>query len=185
MDEINDVIVKISEQLKEKGFGTYSDFTIHEPYTTGIDYSYLYVSYFKKIDDIIQLVKNDKSDEKWIVFVASKSMGDKILKDLEEKKVTVTFVHANTSKEDKEKINIATESKFNSKVLICTKCLDNGVNIKDDNVKNLVIMTYDKTTFIQEIGRRRLNINEAPEINLFIPMYIWLCFAKSRKENLK
>lgn len=183
MDEISLAIQKMSEELKNKGFGSYANFTIYPPYTTGIDYSYLDVSYFKKIKDIIQLIKNDTTDEKWIIFVTSKSMGEKILEDLEKKKVTATFIHANTSKEDKEKINIATKSKFNSKVLICTKCLDNGVNIKDNEVKNLVVMTYDKTTFIQEIGRRRLNIKDAPQVNLFIPMYTKKVFQGKIDEN--
>lgn len=185
MDEISLAIEKMSEELKKKGFGSYSNFTIHKPYTTGIDYSYLNVMYFKQIKDILQLIKNDTTDEKWIIFVTSKSMGEKIVEDLEEKKVTATFIHANTSKEDKEKINIATKSKFNSKVLICTKCLDNGVNIKDNEVKNLVVMTYDKTTFIQEIGRRRLNIKDAPQVNLFIPMYTKKVFQKKIDENFQ
>ncbi|MCX0413780.1 hypothetical protein, partial [Clostridium perfringens] len=47
---------------------------------------------------------------------------------------------------------------------------DNGVNIKDDKVKNLVILAYDKVTFIQELGRKRFNILNAPIINLYIPM---------------
>ncbi|NRT32625.1 hypothetical protein BJV38_004790 [Clostridium beijerinckii] len=185
MDEVNGVIEKMSEKLKEKGFGTYSDFTIHTPYTTGIDYSYLNVQYFKQIKDIVQLIKNDKTNDKWIIFVTSKEMGEKVLNDLEEREITAKFIHANTSNKDAEKVRITSESKFNSKVLICTKCLDNGVNIKDEMVKNMVIMTYDKCTFIQEIGRRRLNIKDAPEINLYIPMYYKKTFQGKIDENYK
>ncbi|XZJ40580.1 hypothetical protein ACSXCW_02740 [Clostridium perfringens] len=54
--------------------------------------------------------------------------------------------------------------------MITTKCLDNGVNIKDKKVKNLVILAYDKVTFIQELGRKRVNILNTPIINLYIPM---------------
>ncbi|EGT0014184.1 hypothetical protein I9Y33_002068, partial [Clostridium perfringens] len=38
----------------------------------------------------------------------------------------------------------------------------------DDKLKNIVVMTLDRTTFIQEIGRVRIDIENAPEINLFI-----------------
>lgn len=183
MDEVNGVIEKMSEKLKEKGFGTYSDFTIHKPYTTGIDYSYLNVKYFRQIKDIIQIIKNDKTDDKWIIFVTSKEMGERILKDLKEREIKATFIHANTSDKDAEKIRITSESRFISKVLICTKCLDNGVNIKDNMVKNMVIMAYDKCTFIQEIGRRRLQIKDAPQINLYIPMYYKKTFQGKIDEN--
>lgn len=66
--------------------------------------------------------------------------------------------------------SIINNSKFNRKVLIATKTLDNGINIKDNKVKNIVIMAWDKITFIQMLGRRRVNIEDADTVNLYIPL---------------
>jgi len=169
MDEVDKIIDKQAEKHKTNGFGNYSKFEVH-PYTTGIDYSYLDINYFINIKDIIQLIKNDKTTDKWMIFVTSKSKGEFIEKELNESKITATFIHANIGNND-EKKRITAECKFNSKVLISTKCLDNGINIKDESVRNMVVMAYDKTTFIQEIGRVRFRIDNAPTINLYIPMF--------------
>ncbi|HBI37937.1 MAG TPA: hypothetical protein DDY71_09860, partial [Spirochaetia bacterium] len=48
------------------------------------------------------------------------------------------------------------------------KTLDNGINIEDEELKNIVIMAYDKTTFIQMLGRKRIDINNAQTVNLYI-----------------
>lgn len=142
-----------------------SDSKIHT-YSTGIDYSYLDVKYFDDIKNIATIIKNDKTDEKWIVFISSKKQGDKLKELLDNSDVSNSFITANTKTE--ESLNITKDSTFNCKVLISTKCLDNGVNIKDKNLKNLVVIATDKTTFIQEIGRVRFKINDAPNINLYI-----------------
>jgi hypothetical protein len=181
MDEVEDIIKKQAEKHKTIGFGSYSNFEIHD-YQTGIDYSYLNVNYFKNIKDIIQIIKNDKTDEKWIVFVTSKTRGEEIENKLKESNIFATFIHANTG-DNEEKKKITAECKFNSKVLISTKCLDNGVNIKDETVKNIVIMAYDKTTFVQEIGRVRFKIDDAPTIKLYIPMFSTTVFSGKISEN--
>lgn len=100
------------------------------------------------------------------VFVTSKSNGKDILDKLTNYNISSELIISGTN--NKESKNITTESKFNCKVLITTKVLDNGVNIKDVDVKNLVVMANDKTTFLQEIGRIRFRIDNAPNINLYI-----------------
>ena len=45
---------------------------------------------------------------------------------------------------------------FSCKVLISTSILDCGVNIVDDAVQNIVIFEIEKTTFIQMLGRVRV-----------------------------
>ena len=138
-------------------------------YSTSKDYSYLNVKYYKSIKTIQNLIKNDNTENKWLVFVSSKSKGTEIKKALLEGGITAEFIYANAKNKEKELIRL--NSKFNCKVLITTKALDNGVNIKDELVKNIVVESWDKTTFLQEIGRLRFNINNAPTINLFIPTF--------------
>lgn len=138
---------------------------VHE-YTTGIDYSYLNVKYFNKISLISKLIKNDQSEDKWMIFVTSKKHGTTLQRELDNCGISSTFIYSGSKTKDGKMIT--NTGKFESKVLISTKCLDNGVNIVDEKVKNMVVMAFDKTTFIQEIGRRRFNINNAPTINLYI-----------------
>ena len=166
MDEIAKVIEKGFMLNLECAFGTSKNSSIYT-YSTDKDYSYLDVKYYKNIKSIEQLIKNDKSEAKWIIFVSSKSKGKAVEKQLNEYKVNCTFVYAGMSNDEKKMIT--NDSKFKSKVLITTKALDNGINIKDRSVKNIVVESWDKTTFIQEIGRVRFKINDAPTINLFIP----------------
>lgn len=162
MAEVAKAIDKVAEEYK---LDIFKKNRIHT-YSTGIDYSYLNTKYFTKISDIITLIKNDKSNDKWLIFVTSKSDGKDILNKLTSYNISSELIVSGTN--NKESKTITNESKFNCKVLITTKVLDNGVNIKDNAVKNLVVMANDKTTFLQEIGRIRFRIDNAPNINLYI-----------------
>lgn len=136
-------------------------------YTTGIDYSYLNPKYFISNKDIVNTIINDKdSDDKWIIFVTGKLMGEKIKEELNEKGISSKFICSGSK--DKEFENIINGNRFDCKVLVSTKVIDNGINIKDPQVKNIVVMSYDRTTLIQEIGRVRINIGNQPSINLYI-----------------
>jgi superfamily II DNA or RNA helicase len=135
-------------------------------YSTGIDYSYINPIYFKNdIDIIINSIKNDKSNEKWLVFVSNKEQGRKIQKELGDEISTCIFSGSN----NEELKDIIVNSKFNKKVLITTKVLDNGINIADEKLTNIVIMAWDRITFMQELGRKRINIEDPQQINLYIP----------------
>ena len=136
---------------------------IHD-YTTGTDYSYVNPKYFKNIKDIIATIKNDTTDDKWLVFVSNFDDADKIDKELGDDICSV--IKSGTKSE--ELSSIINNSKFEKKVLVATKTLDNGINIEDEELKNIVIMAYDKTTFIQMLGRKRIDINNAQTVNLYI-----------------
>ena len=59
------------------------------------------------------------------------------------------------------------EERFEEQILITTPCMDSGVNIKDPDVKNIVVFIYDLDTLIQCIGRKRLfDCND--KINLYV-----------------
>lgn len=49
---------------------------------------------------------------------------------------------------------------FEQSVLITTPVIDSGVNICDENVKNIAIFYTDRTQFIQSLGRKRLKEGE-------------------------
>jgi superfamily II DNA/RNA helicase len=158
MDELKGDIIKSCKNMSKNSYP--------KIYSTGRDYSYLNPKYFKKIDNITNLILNDKTDNKWLVFTSSKAKGEKMQKVLGND--ISTIIKAGTTNSS-ELNNIVNDSCFKKKVLITTKVLENGIDIKDDKLKNLVVMTYDKISFIQEIGRKRINIEDADIVNLYIP----------------
>ena len=166
MEEIRPMIDSAIEKFNEKSFGYGIKLW---NYTTGIDYNYLNPYYFDKIENLAIHIKNaDIKEGKWLVFVTSKSMAKNLKDIITNKKVSI--ITADTKEDNEDLKSIINNSKFNSDVLICTKVLDNGVNIQDEEVKNIVINSWDKTTFIQELGRIRINIDNPYEIDLYIPM---------------
>lgn len=169
MDEMKPLILKEHDEQIKNPHGLYSESKLYDKYTTEIDYSYLNIKYFKELKDICTIVKNDKSKDKWIIFIKSKNDGETIENYFKDNNIDCEFVQATIENDEKE--NITTHNKFNSKVLVSTNCLDNGINIKDNSVKNIIVMAYNKITFIQELGRIRFNIKDAPVINLYIPMF--------------
>ena len=61
------------------------------------------------------------------------------------------------------------KNKFDSQILISTSVIDNGVSIIDKSVKNIVIISFDKISFLQKLGRKRLDENE--KITIYIPNF--------------
>ena len=177
MDEIEKAIENGFNNSLEEWFGTGKNkYWPSKLYDTGIDYSYVDCKYFKSINDVTTLIKNDKSEDKWLVFVTKKSDANDIKERLEGIHKCEIITKDTKTKDSEDLQSIINESKFKSKVLICTKAMDNGINIEDETVKNIVIMAYDKVTFIQELGRVRQDIENAYDINLYIPTFSWSSF---------
>ena len=170
MDELKEPI----ENMIEGHFGKQSKLW---EYTTGIDYSYLNVKYFTSMKDIIATIKNDKTDEKWLIFVTKLKDAEDIQKVFGEKLCSIIKAGDKTD----ELKNIVSNSKFDCKILCATKALDNGINLDDIKLTNIVIMAWDKITFIQMLGRKRINIEDAQQVNL----YICTRYKKSFTNKLK
>ena len=74
-----------------------------------------------------------------------------------------------TTPEKKAWDQIAQEEKFSQKILITTEVLDNGVNIKDTNLRHIVIQDMEQTTFLQMLGRKRfLNEDETEKTFVYL-----------------
>lgn len=173
MEELDEYIDKIVDKHNKKSFGTAISKVWN--YDTGRDYSYIkHIMYLRKRNDIGILIKNYYNKEinqnkKWVIFVSGKKFGEHIEEFLNNSDIKATFICANTSdKIKRDAIDI--HGNLSCKVLITTKCLDNGINIMDKSVTNMAIFANDKITFIQELGRKRVDINNAQEINLIIPV---------------
>lgn len=137
-------------------------------YDMKADYSYVKVSLFKKIEEIVESVEADNG--KWLIFVDSIEKGRKMEVLLKEKGVDVAFITAE-SKRDEELFGmvkkIGTKEKYEQRVLIATSVMDNGISIKDLELRKLIIMAVTKEQFIQMLGRKRLSSN-SEKLKLYI-----------------
>lgn len=139
---------------------------------------------------LLQSLKN--SEEKWLIFARTKKDGRALCKKIndefskaypddskEKNSVPIAiFIDADSRKTDgmeaEEFQYIVENESFRPSVLIATSTLDNGVNIKDENVKNVVIDFFDRTEFLQMLGRVRIDPNseEMQTINLYVKEYM-------------
>lgn len=114
-----------------------------------------------------------RSPDKWIVFVSSKKDGGSLVEKLHEQGIKAVFLSADSketsSKEYTTYKGIVEEEKFPQQVLVATSVLDNGINIKDPDVKHIVIDVLDRTEFVQMLGRVRISGDQ--EIKLYIRHY--------------
>lgn len=130
------------------------------------NYDYINLNFIKSTDEIINLIAQEKS--KWLIFVDSKKFGEELRHQINElnknivsegkKTRTVSFVTAdylNDEESFQQVSSIVKEEKQTADILISTSVLDNGINIDDESLRNLIIMADNETEFIQMLGRRR------------------------------
>jgi len=130
------------------------------------------VKMFKTKDEIIEEI--GRSTDKWLVFVDNKEYGRRLKTIIElqfeanEANETVNFIWSNYKDDTEawgEVETISQKERQDSTVLIATSVLDNGVNFKDANLRNIVIFADTKVEFLQMLGRKR---KDGMPINLYI-----------------
>lgn len=122
------------------------------------------IKYFRELDILAQRINHDATDDKWPIFVNSKSEAKELKKLITH---DVAYLDADVDEENAIKKQIISEEQFSEKVLVTTKVLDNGANLKDPKLRNIVLLTVDKTDFIQMFGRKRFN-DEEEGVNLYL-----------------
>lgn len=148
-------------------------------YNIDRDYKDISVRILSSYEDIVREVKTSKNTEKWIIFVDNIALGKKLLeqitKPFDNEKVVfkanedVIFLSADYRNQSVglEEVNkITSEQKQSAKVLICTSVMDNGISLKDEELRNIVIIIDTEEEFIQMLGRKRLPKDET--IKLYI-----------------
>jgi superfamily II DNA or RNA helicase len=141
------------------------------------DYSYIKTVYFydknsKKNEKAIEaIIRNIPKNEKVLYFGSSvKDIYNLFLK-FEDSAFICSDGNKLKDKSDKKVLeSIEQESFFEPHILFATKVLDNGVNIKDDALKHVIIDTYDFVSFIQMLGRKR-SMHPDDKINLYVKSY--------------
>ena len=62
---------------------------------------------------------------------------------------------------------VTMNAKFPGRILVTTAVVDNGVNLKDNQLVHIVLQSTDHVQFIQELGRKRMGTSEV--VHLYIP----------------
>lgn len=123
--------------------------------------------------DLLYKIINSK--DKWLIFVKSKEQGKEIIKKLTKylNVDEVIFMYRDalelkTIKEMQTFDVLINEKTFYQKVLITTSLLDNGVNIRSPELKNIVCFDDDPVEIVQMIGRKRSIAKENDYFDLYL-----------------
>lgn len=140
-------------------------------YVTPSDYEYINLSYFNTKDEMKTIITDSSVSDKWLIFTDSIESGKVLcneLRDTSDNVEDVGFIDAKYA-QDEESSEIVEEITKNNisqkRILIATAVIDNGISIKDENLRNIVIMADVKESFIQMLGRKR---PDGQYVNLYI-----------------
>ncbi len=139
-------------------------------YTMERDYSYIHINILEKRDCIADVIKNNKNKGKWFIFVDSIKFGTSLKETLEKetrRKVVMLKAEYRDDEEATEVVNEIVEKGTIEKadIVISTSVMDNGINLKEENLNHFVLMADTAVEFIQMLGRKRKD-------NLPLELYI-------------
>lgn len=166
LDPISHYFWHIEKALKDAGERPHY-------YRTAPDYSYLDVRYFTAYEELLPRIAQTQND-KWIVFVDSEESGNNLLKMIKAAGIgDAALLSSNRIKSSKTAQAIYTriveDQKFPCRILISTSVMDCGTNIHDPEVRHMAIASDNETTFLQELGRKR--IEEGERLQLYVRVY--------------
>lgn len=135
------------------------------------NYDYIDVNIINNTDTIAQIINDGDKTEKWLIFVDKVATGGDLVKKIKDEKNVVFVSSKNKQEEDVsetlEEIKYYEKSK-SKRIVIATSVMDNGINIKDMELRNIVLMADTETEFIQMLGRKR---KDGKKLKLYIYQY--------------
>lgn len=145
----------------------YPDPNIREEYSA--IYDYINLHHINSEAELPALIQKAGSNKKWLIFIDSINKGKKLCSFLRKTyKDEVIFIHA-AYKNDLETYERILELKIresiSKQIVIATSVMDNGISFKDRDLQNIVVFADMKESFIQMLGRKRVD-NE--KVNLYI-----------------
>ena len=178
---IENLAYKVYFDIVEEAINDTSQLIIYDSSYKKADYSYVNSHYFEEYDDILDIITCTQDTGKWVIFVDSEREGKSIFNKLTDTGRKIAFISSSTKAYSKFNSSIAhsqliEKQSFDFDVLITTSVLDCGVSICDKAVKDIVISAIDKTTFLQMLGRIRV---DNQKINVHIKCY------EGRKTNYR
>lgn len=159
-----------NESIVKHGITTYANFSGNLTYDQLKKHVWIYemkknksyISEIKKFYEFSEIIDEiNISKEKWLIFVSSYETGVEYMKlILNKTKKSVAFLNRENIDNEEETAKKVLESLINysifeEDILLATSIIDNGVNIIDKNLKNIVIFSNEFSETIQELGRKR------------------------------
>lgn len=121
------------------------------------------------LSHICNAANSGHAGDRWMIFVDNKLTGQKIREALSHAQIDVVYFDAETKKPKKIWDKMIKEHCFDCDVLITTRVIENGVNFWDKKIRNIVLFTIDRTTFVQELGRKRRLPGEKVNVYALVP----------------
>lgn|GEM_PF-1513505 len=175
LDAMNEEILNQTKQYKylnQNGMSFGTGITKNKVLSLPTDYSYIIPYRYKFLEDITSQIAQSAVDEKWVIFVKSIEEGVRLQSSL--KSVcgdSVYFLDAENkrSSENKELYQgLVKNCSFDCRVLIATTVIYNGINVKDSQVKHIVVPFTTVSVMKQLIGRKRME--EGESVKVYFPV---------------
>jgi len=133
------------------------------------NYDYIDKLYFYENDDVILKLLNELPENEKAIYFTKANVSYDFSKQIEDSAFICSKHNSKFRRHinEEEKQNIIENEMFDSKILFTTIALDNGVNIKDTQLKHIIIDTFDLDTIQQCLGRKRI-INEDEKVIVYI-----------------
>ncbi|MGR5882752.1 DEAD/DEAH box helicase family protein [Bacillus cereus] len=124
-----------------------------------------------------EILKNIPKGEKWLVFVEdakARGMIENLCKELQEEGYSVEYYHSMWEKvqfgifrgekvpEMEKKIGILVQNKcFETQGALANKAIDNGIDLKDKDLKHIILLNqFDHVQIQQMVGRKRFDVDD-------------------------
>ena len=167
VEKVDVIRERANEILRSKGsrFFEYREFEIPR------NYDYIDAKIIYNTDTIAEIINDEDKTEKWLIFVDKIDTGKDVGKKIKDKN-NVVFVSSRNKQEDgvSDTVDEITYYKRmkSKRIIIATSVMDNGINIKDIKLRNIVLMADTETEFIQMLGRKR---DDGKKLKLYIYRY--------------
>lgn len=181
-DAKNSVVIYMSATAESLYNILKSNGTIKENrhYKISKKYSYVDNIYFYKKDELIHIIDNllENTDDKIVCFCNSNERVKELYHHYEEQGfaniICSQYTKDTTMKAINEKDCIKAISDdlvtFDKRLLIATKVIDNGIDLKDTKIKHIISEVFDLDSAVQCLGRKR-SLNDFDKCNFYILNY--------------
>lgn len=120
--------------------------------------------------NIANIINDIGKKEKTLIFVDSKDFGKRLCKYIQDNCNEIEAAYLDSEQKNSATYNdIVKSSKFSENVLITTPVLDNGVNIKDSELNNIIVLYLDAIKYIQSVGRKRMKKGDT--LTIWLPNF--------------
>lgn len=154
------------------------------PYTLRVirfrqSYDYVQPYFFHDEMELIRLINEDKSDQKWLVHSPSIQHAKDLRKLIHHPCCLLNSVSREQNPAEWNKMLL--DKTFDEKVALASAAIDAGVSFTDKSLSNVAVFSYSPTTIVQVLGRKRRKGGET------VRLFIWCPSAddvyKKRRQN--